>query len=261
MLLSQLYHYPIKSCAGIALLQSEASLMGLQGDRCWMLADRDGHFITGRQWPRSVLIRPTISATGLQLDAPDMASLSVNMADYVMPLQSTVWSYKFEAYAGPGEVDDWLSFFLGTECRLLFIGQPSRRLLRSDESKPLAFADGYQYLLTSEASLADLNQRLAQPVAMLQFRPNLVVSGAKAFAEDDWKVVRIGSVLFDVVKPCERCIFTTVNPLSGEMHRDKQPLATLNGYRAFPMGTLFGQNLVARNSGLLRLEDEVEVLA
>lgn len=261
MLLSQLYHYPIKSCAGLALARSDAGLMGLQGDRCWMLADRDGKFITGRQWPRTVLIRPSPTATGLVLDAPDMASLQVNAADYTIPVPSTVWSYQFEAYAGPDVVDDWLSFFLGTECRLLFIGPSSRRWLRSDTSKPLAFADGYQYLLTSEASLADLNRRLAQPVDMLQFRPNLVVSGAAAFAEDDWKVLRIGAVLFDVVKPCERCIFTTVDPLTGEMHRDKQPLATLNGYRAFPMGTLFGQNLVARNKGLLQQGDMVEVLA
>ncbi|MDQ5887498.1 MAG: uncharacterized protein QG667_787, partial [Pseudomonadota bacterium] len=123
------------------------------------------------------------------------------------------------------------------------------------------FADGYQYLLIGEHSLADLNQRLPDAVPMLQFRPNLVVSGAEAFAEDEWKVLRIGSVVFDVVKPCERCIFTTVDPESGQMHPQKQPLVTLNQYRAFPAGTLFGQNLVARNSGLLMLGDGVEVLA
>ena len=261
MQLSQLFHYPVKSCAGFPLTQASAQLMGLEGDRCWMVADSSGKFITGRQWPRMVLIRPNITPTGLRLEAPDMEPIEVSYRDYVQPQASTVWSYAFQAWGGSAEVDDWLSFFLGTECRLLYIGQQSQRLLRSDESKPLAFADGYQYLLIGEHSLADLNQRLPDAVPMLQFRPNLVVSGAEAFAEDEWKVLRIGSVVFDVVKPCERCIFTTVDPESGQMHPQKQPLVTLNQYRAFPAGTLFGQNLVARNSGLLMLGDEVEVLA
>ncbi len=261
MQLSQLFHYPVKSCAGISLTQASAGLIGLEGDRCWMVADSSGKFITGRQWPRMVLIRPSITPSGLRLEAPDMEPIEVNYQDYVRPQLSTVWRDEFQAWTGATEVDDWLSFFLGTDCHLLYIGAQSQRLLRSDESKPLTFADGYQYLLIGERSLADLNQRLSDAVPMMQFRPNLVVSGAEAFAEDEWKVLRIGSVVFDVVKPCERCIFTTVNPESGQMHPQKQPLATLNQYRSFPAGTLFGQNLVARNSGMLKLGDAVEVLA
>ena len=147
MQLSQLFHYPVKSCAGFSLTQASAQLSGLEGDRCWMVADSSGNFITGRQWPRMVLIRPVITPTGLRLEAPDMEPIEVSYQDYLQPQASTVWSYEFQAWRGPTEVDDWLSFFLGTDCRLLYIGQQSQRLLRSDASKPLTFADGYQYLL------------------------------------------------------------------------------------------------------------------
>lgn len=260
MQLTQLYRYPVKSCAGLPLSESPAGLMGLAGDRLWMIADRNGKFITGRQLPQMVLIRPTPLTDGLQLDAPDMEPLRVNCGEFRQPLHSTVWGYEFPAWAGPTEADDWLSFFLGIDCRLVYIGDQSARLLRSDPTKPLGFADGYQYMLIGEASLAELNRRLPQAVEMLQFRPNLVVAGGDAFAEDEWQAIRIGEVEFDVVKPCERCIFTTVDPQTGQFDAAKQPLATLNQFRSFPMGTLFGQNLVARNAGHLRLGDTVEVL-
>lgn len=260
MQLTQLYRYPVKSCAGFSLEHSTAGLMGLTGDRVWMVADQNGKFLTGRQLPAMVLIRPSPTADGLLLQAPDMEPLAVRSADYRQPLHTSVWSYQFDAWGGPAEADDWLSFYLGVECRLVYIGDRSQRLLRSDPSKPLGFADGYQYLLISEASLAELNRRLPRPVSMLQFRPNLVVGGVAAFDEDRWKVVRIGEVEFDVVKPCERCIFTTVDPQTGHFDSQQQPLATLNQFRAFEAGTLFGQNLVARNAGRLRLGDPLTVL-
>ena len=261
MQLTQLYRYPVKSCAGFALAESAAGLMGLEGDRCWMVADRSGKFITGRQVPQMVLIRPTPLADGLLLDAPDMEPLQVKCADFGERLHATVWGYQFDAWAGSAEADDWLSFMLGVDCRLVYIGAQSQRQLRSDPGKPLGFADGYQYLLIGEASLAELNRRLSQPVPMLQLRPNLVVGGSAPFAEDAWRAIRIGDVEFDVVKPCERCIFTTVDPLTGRFDPARQPLATLNQFRAFPAGTLFGQNLVVRNAGHLRLGDTVEILA
>jgi uncharacterized protein YcbX len=127
----------------------------------------------------------------------------------------------------------------------------------------LGFADGYPWLLINEASLRDLQQRCPAGVRVEQFRPNLVVSGAAAWEEDRWKVLRIGEVAFEVVKPCSRCIFTTIDPEKGRLHPTAEPLATLRGFRtASDSGDVdFGMNLIARGSGVIRVGDEMEVLA
>ncbi len=96
---------------------------------------------------------------------------------------------------------------------------------------------------------------------MLRFRPNLVVSGTTPHAEDEWKRIRIGAVEFDIVKPCTRCIFTTVDPQRGERDANGEPLKTLTTYRRSPNGVTFGQNLIPRGSGTLRVGDAIEVLA
>lgn len=107
-------------------------------------------------------------------------------------------------------------------------------------------------LLIGQASLDDLSQRIGRPMEMLRFRPNLVIEGGEAFAEDGWKRLRIGDVEFRVVKSCSRCILTTIDPATGERSADRQPLATLETYRKEPDGVMFGQNLV--NDGVGRLE-------
>lgn len=115
----------------------------------------------------------------------------------------------------------------------------------------------------NDASLRDLQQRCPAGVQVEQFRPNIVVSGATAWEEDNWKVIRIGEVIFDVAKPCSRCIFTTVSPEKGQKHPSGEPLATLQTFRTAPdNGDVdFGLNLIARNSGVIRVGDEVEVLS
>jgi uncharacterized protein YcbX len=127
--------------------------------------------------------------------------------------------------------------------------------VKRHDAVPLSFADGYPYLLANEASLRDLQQRCPASVSIEQFRPNLVVTGAAAWDEDSWKVIRIGEVVFDVAKPCSRCIFTTVSPERGQKHPTGEPLETLKRFRtALDNGDVdFGQNLIARNSGVIRV--------
>ncbi|MCF9011005.1 MOSC domain-containing protein, partial [Pseudomonas carnis] len=112
--------------------------------------------------------------------------------------------------------------------------------------------DGYPLLLIGQGSLDDLCEKIGRPMQMLRFRPNLVIEGAEAFAEDGWKRLRIGDVEFRVVKPCSRCILTTVDPQTGERSPDREPFATLETYRKTEKGAMFGQNLV--NDGIGRLE-------
>ncbi len=167
-----------------------------------------------------------------------------------------VWGTHFTARIAPDAINKWLSGFFSREVQLRWVGPQMTRRVKRHNTVPLSFADGYPYLLANEASLRDLQQRCPASVKMEQFRPNLVVSGASAWEEDSWKVIRIGDVVFDVVKPCSRCIFTTVSPEKGQKHPAGEPLKTLQSFRtAQDNGDVdFGQNLIARNSGVIRLE-------
>ena len=126
-----------------------------------------------------------------------------------------------------------ISDFLGVRVRLSFMPDSSFRQIDREffsEDKRVSFADGYPFLLTSEASLTDLNSRLEQPVSMRNFRPNIVISGGvSAYAEDVWQRVVIGDITFELVKPCSRCIMTTVND-RGIKSDNRKPLNTLGQY-------------------------------
>ena len=138
------------------------------------------------------------------------------------------------------------------------------RAVDPDHSRPgdiVSFADGYPLLAISQAALDLLNSRLTRPVPMLRFRPNLVIAGTAPHAEDGWKRVRIGGVEFDVAKPCIRCVFTTVDFERGAFDPSGEPLRTLLTYRRTPKGVSFGQNLIPRGAGTLRVGDAFQVLA
>jgi len=249
---------------GIGLTHALADASGLAFDRVFMVTQPDGTFITARQFPQMVRFLPSPLTDGLHLTAPDGSSAVIRFADFSPDAAPTeVWGNHFTALIAPAAINQWLSGFFDREVQLRWVGtNPTRRVKRHEEV-PLSFADGFPYLLTNEASLRDLQQRCPASVQMEQFRPNLVVTGAQAWEEDSWKVVRIGDVVFDVVKPCSRCIFTTVSPERGQKHPTGEPLATLQKFRtAQDNGDVdFGQNLIARNSGVIRTGDEVAVLA
>ena len=260
MELSQLYLHPLKSCRGIAVGEAVVTMQGLAGDRVWLLVRPDGSQITARTHHRLVQVEAAnVSGEQWQFGAPGMPPLLAHCSTFQQPHRAQVWKSEFSALAGDAAADDWFSRYLGEPVRLLWLGQTTRRY--QDTGLPLSFADGAPYMLISEASLADLNQRLATPVDMRQFRPNLVVNDAYAFEEDEWQHIRIGEVEFEVASRCTRCIFTTIDPQTAVPHPDKQPLATLMAYRRLPEGVCFGVNLIARNSGTLKLGDTVEVLS
>lgn len=265
MHLDQLIVYPLKSAMGLPQMHAKASAIGLDGDRCWMVARPDGQFLTGRQHPVLTQLKVLPAAKGVILAAEGRAELYVECAALTVPIATTVWKQQFEARTGHTQADAWLSELLGGECRLLYLGEHTGRQHAILPDQPLSFADGYPYLLIGQASLADLNFRLAKQglaqVSMRQFRPNLVVAGAEAYAEDQWRKIRIGEVIFESVKPCTRCVFTTVDPDSGLLASNQQPLRTLADYRRFEIGVCFGHNLIARNTGRLHIGDDVEILA
>ncbi|MGL9721195.1 YcbX family protein [Symbiopectobacterium sp.] len=260
---SQLYVHPVKSLRGLQLSHALATPSGLAYDRSFMVTEPDGTFITARQFPEMVLFTPALLPDGLFLTAPDGAQALVCYADFAHTPQPTeVWGTHFSACIAPDNINQWLSGYFKRPVQLRWVGDmPSRRVKRFPDI-PLGFADGYPYLLVNEASFQALRQRCSAGIKLIQFRPNIVVTGADAFAEDSWQTLRIGEVTFDVVKPCSRCVLTTVSTERGRKHPSGEPLATLQAFRTAENGDVdFGQNMVARQSGIIRVGDSVEVLA
>ncbi|GAB3251582.1 MOSC domain-containing protein [Chitinimonas naiadis] len=260
MHLSEIYLHPLKSCRGNLVESAIVESMGLQHDRRWMLVDDKDGFLTGRAYPRMVLIEVEADETGATFRAPGLDPLRVESADLRDRQEVPVWRSRFEARIGHDEADFWFSDYLGVNCRLVHIGPETQRRTNADPSVPVGFADGYPLLLIGSASLAELNGRLDQPVSIRQFRPNLVIETSVPFIEDSWTQIRIGEVTFENMKLCSRCIFTTVDPDTATLHGQQQPLETLNGYRRQEDGTMFGINLVARSLGLLKQGDKLTVL-
>ncbi len=260
LVLSALYRYPVKSMRGERLDASPVSPIGLPFDRHWMVGDPNGRLMTGREYPELVLIDAAPTAEGVRLSAPGHESLFVPNTAFTQPHPATVWSDTFSAWHGADEADDWISAYVGARLKFLWIGAETSRRLRDDAAVPLSFADGFPLLLATQSSLDDLSERVGRPLEMERFRPNLVVTGGDAFAEDGWKRLRIGGVEFRVAKPCERCVFTTVDPANGRKGLDQEPLRTLAQYRRTPAGVIFGQNVIVEGSTELRVGMPIEIL-
>ena len=277
MHLSGLFIYPVKSLRGCAVASAEVDLLGLLGDRRFLVVDETGLFLTQRTLPRMAQISTALSADTLTLSADSHGAISVPSHSAIgnqhsaNPIAVTVWrSVNLRAEDCGDATAAWLSDFLGTRCRLVRIGEKFHRPVLKPAARPgdiFNFADAVPFLVISEASLADLNDRLAargeDALPMNRFRPNLVVAGAPAaFAEDTWPRVRVGEIILRSAGPSARCAITTTDQLTAE--RGLEPLRTLATYRRSPndpTDVIFGQNFIHETrSGTLRLGDPVEVL-
>ncbi len=265
MRVTELNIYPIKSTRRIALRESEVLPRGLPWDRRWMLVDGQGKFITARQQPMLATVQTVIGDGVLEVTAEGCAPLQLPLQPAgreMIPV--TLWKDNLEVVRAGAAADAWFSDFLGLPCRLVQLTDDLSRGVNPDYGRAgdeVSFADGFPLLLITQASLADLNSRLPQSVEMRRFRPNLVVDGDAPYAEDHWRRIRVGAVEFEGVKNCSRCVFTTIDPDTGEKHPDKEPLRTLSTYRRRPEGGVyFGQNLIPRSGGVIHVGDEVVVL-
>ncbi len=266
MRLSALYRYPVKSARGEALQTSPAGRLGLDGDRRWMLvAAENNRFLTQRAFPQMSQLSALYAADGgLLFNAPGMATLHVAVPHADEALRGvTIWRDTLQVPDAGDEAAQWLSTFMGREVRLVYVPEKRTRYLPSgygENSDRVAFADGFPLLLIGQASLDDLTARVGRPMEMMRFRPNLVIEGSEAFAEDGWKRIRIGEQTFRVVKPCGRCILTTIDPATGERSPDREPFATLMNYRQKEGEAMFGQNVVADGDGVIEVGMTVTVL-
>ena len=262
--LTAIHRYPFKSAAAETLDDANVEPLGLAGDRRWMAVDANGRFISAREHGRMWQIRATLDGDVLQLACDGMSALRVDSSALSERIDVTLWNDRLSVLTGAPHADDWMSNFLGQPVRVVRLDQHTHRAADPEYSQPgdeVSFADGYPLLLISQASLDGLNARLDQPAEMLRFRPNLIVTADRAHAEDDWQRIRIGDVEFDLVKQCARCVLTTVDPNTGERDTSGEPLRTLIQYRRSSSGVTFGQNLIPRGTGVIRVGDGVEILA
>jgi len=265
--LSALYRYPLKSCKAEPLRQASFDALGLTGDRRWMLVDEsNGRFFTQRALPQMSQLSVLWNGRGgVTLSAPGVEALEVPLPeDLEGNLRGvTVWRDTLRVPDAGDEAARWVSEFIGKPARMVHMPQERARWLPSGygtvEDK-VAFADGFPLLLIGQASLDDLSAKIGRPQEMLRFRPNLVVEGAEAFAEDGWKRIRIGGLEFRLLKGCSRCILTTIDPATGERSEDREPLSTLKTYREKEGEVWFGQNMVNDGPGVVEVGMEVEVL-
>lgn len=263
MQVTGLFCYPVKSLGGMSLNQAHFDDFGICWDRRFMLVDAAGLFVTQRKHP--ILSRFFASVT----DAPNSLCLAITtpqgqvlefvLSEFTRETTVTVWSDQVMGYACDPEKILALTEATGVALDLVFMPDSTFRQVNRtwfDATQRVSFADGFPVLLTTQASLGDLNSRLQTPVSMKRFRPNIVIDGADPYSEDDWKHLRMGEIQFDLVKPCSRCVMTTIDDTGT---KGTEPLKTLASYRKNDVGVCFGQNLVHRSRGRLSLGDRVEV--
>ncbi len=248
--------YPVKSLSGISLDQSYARIRGFELDRRWMLTDGSGNFLSQRKLPQMAAFKVKLLNDALEvsyhnekINIPFDGPLSK-----WMPVR--LWKSRLSVPVYSRMINEWFSDHLGLYCHLVrMIDQVNRPVSGkyAVNNETVSFADGFPYLAIGNSSLNELNRRLDRPVPMDRFRPNLVFEKGDPFAEDHFDEFTAGDVRFKAVKPCGRCVVTTVDQNTGK--KGKEPLVTLSGFRKKDNKILFGQNLICLDEGKVSVGD------
>jgi len=256
---TEIIYYPVKSLGAISTSEIELDQFGIQNDRRFMLIDQNAKFVSQRTHPRLSFLSASLESNDLVVTSSGLGICSFPYDAFVEDVDVKIWSDTVAVKAIDASFSAELSEWLGVPVRMVYmpdscIRQVDRDFFNQDQN--VSFADAFPLLLTNTASLNDLNGKLEQPIPMSRFRPNIVISGDEAFQEDGWQHVTIGGVRFDLVKPCSRCGMTTIDN-AGKL--GKEPLKTLASYRKNKFGVCFGQNLVHRSCGVIKVGDKLRV--
>jgi len=258
MYVSALTIYPVKACRGIDVGRAKVVERGFELDRRYMIIDEAGEFVSQRTRRELALVSTALTDEGFELRAPNMGALGLPRAHDSGPrVRARVWDHDGVG-ALHAEGSAWFSAYLKAPHRLVYMPADHERPVNPARALPgdvVGFADAYPLLLISEASLAELNRRLPQPLSMRRFRPNIVIAGAEPFAEDGFTRVRIGAISFRGPKRCDRCAVTTIDPETGEA--GPEPLRTLATFRKEDGKVWFGMNLIHDGRGEIAVGDEV----
>lgn len=266
-----LHFHPIKAARAVTTVGAHIGPRGLDGDRRWLVVDRTGMFATQRSHGALATITAVPVGGGLQLSAPGLDDLTIGAPPGSERMDVTVWDARVNAAVADARAHAWLSTVLGEDVLLVHMDDRAERLKRgvwTAEPLPVTFADAYPVLIATTGSLGALNAEIVRrggaAVPMARFRPNIVIGCDDPWREDYWKMLRIGGIEIDLVKPCDRCVVTTKDQVTGES-MGREPLESLTRLRmsADPRikGVLFGWNSVPRGRGHLEIGDRVEVLA
>ena len=265
-----LWIYPVKSLGAVAVNDVHVGDLGFDGDRRWMLVDADGRFLTQREHAQLALGRVTVGAgTTLTLAAPGVSPITVVAPDVGGErVRVTIFDDTVDALLAAPAAHAWATAWLGVPTRLVYLPDDVHRAVDpryAASGDRTAFTDGFPVLVASQSSLDDLNARLVgaggMRVGIERFRPSMLVAAEEGealapYAEDGWQALHIGQeVRLAVVKPCGRCVITTIDQESAA--RGTEPLRTLAGYRRRGNKVLFAQNAIVRATGVVRVGDAV----
>lgn len=261
--LSELYIYPVKSLGGISLGTAKVEKMGLEYDRRWMLVDEEGLFVSQRKYADLALLQVSLQADGLSVTHKHHPERSISFGFHEStgkPIAVTIWDDACHGIEVSEKVSAWFSAFMDKVVKLVSIPEDEKRMVDPRYAKngeTVSFSDGYPFLIIGQAALNGLNEKLEQAVPMDRFRPNFVFTGGEAHLEDQFATFTIGEVQFSAVKPCARCVLTTVDQLTAV--KSAEPLKTLAAYRLINKKVMFGQNLLQHTTGTVRVGDRIRV--
>jgi len=262
--ISHLYIYPVKSLGGIEVQSAEVHDRGLQYDRRWMITDLRNHCMTQRDVANMALFSTSIEGDQIVITHKNSPSEKLVLPASIQdgnPVSVTIWNDRCQALEAPPEFNQWISAHLGILCKLVYMPRTEHRRVNPKYAigeEITSFSDAYPILTIGQASLDELNSRLEKPLPMNRFRPNIVFTGGHPFEEDEMAEFDIGNIRFYGVKLCDRCVVTTINQETTE--KGKEPLKTLSGYRLKDNNVYFGQNLLHRGSGSIRVGDPITII-
>lgn len=263
--ISDLWIYPIKSIAGIQLTTSKVENRGLQYDRRWVLVDENGVFVNQRDFPEMNFLQPEINSGIMTIrhkqDKYEPLVISMkepeSQSDKVI-----VWDDTCSGKPVDTKADEWFSKALNKPVRLFYMHKegirPADPRYAINETDEVSYADGYPVLMISEASLDFLNTKIDEHIPMNRFRPNIIVTGATAHQEDELREIEINGLKLHGVKPCARCVMTTIDVTTGQ--KGKEPLKSLATYRKLGHKILFGENFIPSEEGVIKVGDAISVL-
>ncbi len=258
--LKNIFLYPVKSMAGTTLYEAEADVIGLRGDRRFMLIDENNRFISSRTYPLLTLIKPTVDNECIRF--------AYQGQDFVFPyhhqwktFEAKIWDDKASVYVTHDSINDWISNLLQVKLRLVVLASENARLHTSaslPEPIPVSLADGYPYQILGTASIEKLARMYGDDINPMRFRPNLLVSTSIPHEEDTWKTIKIGNAIFEKVKDCGRCQVINIDPETAAI--DNNITKKLATYRKFANQILFGSLWKIKQTGIVHVGDSIEVI-
>jgi uncharacterized protein len=258
-----LYIYPVKSLGGFSVTTAEVTAKGFKHDRRWMLVDAAGKFFTQREFPSMALLQTAISDEGLYIYHKNIPDKNITIPFLSAPAgikEVKVWDDICDAWSYDATINSWFSELLETACELVYMPDSTKRMVDMEFAKnneTTSFSDGYPFLIIGQSSLDELNNKLAAPLAINRFRPNIVFTAGEPHIEDSWKHFSINGIDFFGVKTCGRCVVTTIDQQTAVA--GKEPLKTLASYRTVDNKIKFGMNLLHKGEGTISVGQEIIV--